>query len=272
METMVSIIVPTYNRENVIGRALRSILRQTYSSYEVVVVDDASTDGTESVVADLQDPRIRYIALQENQGAAHARNVGIREAKYDYIAFLDSDDEWLPDKLELQMKKMLKSSEQFAMVYCRMRGLSRDGSGTFVCPQQDYVKEILEGDLFKPLLFQNVIGTPAMVARRECLEQVGGFKETLHCLEDWELILRIAKRWKIGFVDKILVQIHRSQGSVSTNTTWYLIARCYMVSLYRQEITELGMMDRVKKQILDVAAKKNLYEEIKELLNRDIEL
>lgn len=272
METMVSIIVPTYNREDVIERALSSILRQTYSSYEVVVVDDGSTDGTQSVVAGLQDSRIRYIALQENRGAAYARNVGIREAKYDYIAFLDSDDEWLPDKLELQMKKMLNSSEQYGMVYCRMQGLSRDGSDTFVCPHQDYVKEILEGDLFKPLLFQNVIGTPAMIVRRECLEQTGGFKETLHCLEDWELILRIAKRWKIGFVDKILVEIHRSKGSVSTNTAWYLITRCYIVSLYRQEITELGMMDQVKKEILDVAAKINLYEETKELLNRNIEL
>ncbi|MDE7132455.1 MAG: glycosyltransferase family 2 protein [Lachnospiraceae bacterium] len=272
MKTMVSIIVPTYNRENVIERALRSILRQTYSAYEVIVVDDGSTDGTESVVARLQDDRIRYIALQENQGVAHARNVGIQEAKYDYVAFLDSDDEWLPNKLELQMKKMLSSSKRTGMVYCRMGGLLRDGSGRFVCPHEDYVKEILEGELFKPLLFQNVIGTPTMLVRKECLQQTGGFKETLHCLEDWELILRIAKNWKIAFVDKVLVEVHKSEGSVSTNTPWYLIARCYMVSLYRQEITELGMMDQVKKEILDVAVKNNLYEEINELLNRDIEL
>ena len=134
------------------------------------------------------------------------------------------------------------------------------------------MKEILEGDLFKPLLFQNVIGTPTMLVRRDCLEQIGGFKETLHCLEDWELILRIAKRWKIGFVDKILVEVYKTEGSVSTNTPWYLITRCYMVSLYRQEITELGMLDRVKEEILGVAAKSNLYEEMKELLERDIEL
>ena len=272
MKTMVSIIVPTYNRENVIERALRSILCQTYSAYEVIVVDDGSTDGTETVVTGLQDDRIRYIALQENQGVAHARNVGIQQAKYDYIAFLDSDDEWLPNKLELQMKKMLSSSKRTGMVYCRMGGLLRDGSGRFVCPDEDYVKEILGGDIFNPLLLQNVIGTPAMLVRRECLQQTGGFKETLHCLEDWELILRIAKRWKIGFVDKILVEVHKSAGSISANTPWYLIARCYMVSLYRQEMTELGIMDRVKEEILDVAANNNLYEEIKELLNRDIEL
>ena len=272
METMVSIIIPTYNRENVIKRAVNSVLRQSYSAYEVIIVDDGSTDGTEDVVASIEDPRIRYIALKENQGVAHARNVGIREARYEYIAFLDSDDEWLPNKLKRQMKKMQAVPNEFAMVYCRMSGLMRNRTDRFVCPQRDYVKEILEGNLFQPLLFQNVIGTPTIVVRKECLEQVGGFKEALRCLEDWELILRIARRWKIGFVDEILVEVHKSAGSVSMNTGWYLVTRCYMVSLYRQEITELGMMDRVKTEILDVARKNNLYDETKELLSREIEL
>lgn len=272
METMVSIIIPTYNRENVIERAINSILKQTYTSYEIIVVDDGSADNTKDVIEKIQDSRIRYIALQENQGVAHARNIGIQGAKYEYIAFLDSDDEWLPNKLELQMMKMLNASEKYGLVYCRMSGLLRDGKNRFVCPHQDYVKEILEGDLFKPLLMQNVIGTPAMLVRKECLEQVGGFKEALKCLEDWELILRIAKKWKIGFVDKILVEVHKSAGSVSTNIAWYLVARCYMVSLYRQEITEIGAMDKMKAEILSVAKDANLYEEIKELLTRDIEL
>lgn len=272
MEAMVSIIIPTYNRENVIKRAIDSVLRQTYSSYELVIVDDGSTDGTESVVDQAADSRIRYIRLKENQGVAHARNVGIREAKYDYIAFLDSDDEWLPDKLTRQMEKMLSGPKEFGMVYCRMGGQSRNSTERFVCPHQSFVKEILEGNLFQPLLFQNVIGTPAMLVRKECLEQVGGFKEALRCLEDWELVLRIARNWKIGFVDEILVEVHKSAGSVSMNTGWYLVTRCYMVSLYRKEITELGMIDCVKAEILDVAKKNNLYEETKELLNRDIEL
>ena len=116
METMVSIIIPTYNRANVIKRAIDSVLRQTYDSYEVVVVDDGSTDETESVIAGIQDARIRYIALKENQGVAHARNIGIREARYDYIAFLDSDDEWLLDKLELQMRLFQNSTEDIGMV------------------------------------------------------------------------------------------------------------------------------------------------------------
>lgn len=272
MSAKVSVVVPTYNRANVIGRALRSILEQTYSDYEVIVVDDGSTDDTESVVNAINDARLRYIPLSENQGVAHARNVGIREAACDYIAFLDSDDEWLPDKLQLQMEEMEKLDDSYGMVYCRMGGWTRDGSSRFVCPVLDWKQEVLAGNIFHSLLFRNVIGTPSMLVRRECFEEVGGFKEALHCLEDWEMILRIAKRWKIGFVDKILVEVHKSEGSVTTNMAWHLITRCYMVSLYREEMSRLRMLDSVKEEILGIAAQYDLCEEIRELLNRDIEL
>lgn len=272
MEPMVSIIVPTYNRENVIERALGSILRQSYESYEVIVVDDGSTDHTADVVRKIQDDRIRYIALPENQGVAHARNVGIREAKYDYIAFLDSDDEWLPDKLMLQMKKMLDAPKGVGLVYCRMGGLQRDGKDRYLCPSRDFRDAVLEGNMFELLLWRNVIGTPAVLARKECLEQAGGFKETLHCLEDWELFLRVAREWEIGFVDEVLVEVNKSERSVSTNAPWYLIARCYMVSRYRQEMKASGSYDVIVTEILNKAKENNLYEEIKELLTRDIEL
>ncbi len=272
METMVSIIIPTYNRANVIKRAIDSVLRQTYDSYEVVVVDDGSTDETESVIAGIQDARIRYIALKENQGVAHARNIGIREARYDYIAFLDSDDEWLPDKLELQMRLFRNSTEDIGMVYCRMGGLTRDGKKRFVCPAQYFSRELLEGEMFRFLLRQNVIGTPTVIVCKDCLDQVGGFKETIQCLEDWEWILRIAGKWKIGFVDQVLVEVHKTSGSVSTNTTWHLIVRCYLVSLYRREMTEAGIISDVQNEILDVAGEIGIFDEISELLSREIEL
>ncbi len=272
METMVSIIIPTYNRANVIKRAIDSVLRQTYDSYEVVVVDDGSTDETGSVIAGIQDARIRYIALKENQGVAHARNIGIREARYDYIAFLDSDDEWLLDKLELQMRLFQNSTEDIGMVYCRMGGLTRDGKERFVCPAQYFSRELLEGEMFRFLLRQNVIGTPTVIVRKDCLDQVGGFKETIQCLEDWEWILRIAGKWKIGFVDQVLVEVHKTSGSVSTNTTWHLIVRCYLVSLYRREMTEAGIISDVQNEILDVAGEIGIFDEISELLSREIEL
>ena len=117
-----------------------------------------------------------------------------------------------------------------------------------------------------------MIGTPTVIVRKDCLDQVGGFKETIQCLEDWEWILRIAGRWKIGFVDQVLVEVHKTSGSVSTNTTWHLIVRCYLVSLYRREMTESGIISDVQNEILDVAVEAGIFDEISELLRREIEL
>lgn len=272
MREMVSIIVPTYNREKEISRAINSILQQTYEDYEIIIVDDGSTDHTRSVVEQIKDDRIRYIQLEQNQGAGHARNIGIQEARFDYIAFLDSDDEWMPDKLNLQMDKLLSSGEKFGMVYCRMSGYQRHSDARFICPPMELKNEVLEGELFDKLLLHNVIGTPTVLLRRECLEQIGGFKESLLCLEDWELILRIAKEWKIGFVDKILVEVHKLDGSISTNVGGYLVTRCYMVSLYRKEMIEAGVLDQVREDVLDRAKPFGLCDEMEELLTRDFEL
>lgn len=272
MKEMVSIVVPTYNREKELSRAIRSIMQQTYEEYEIIVVDDGSTDHTMAVVQQFGDDRIRYIRLEHNQGAGHARNIGIQQARYDYIAFLDSDDEWLPDKLRLQMDKMLSSEEKLGMVYCRMGGRQRHSNIRFICPPAEVAGEVLEGDLFDKLLQHNVIGTPTMVLRRECLEQVGGFKESLLCLEDWELILRIARNWKIGFVEDILVEVHKLDGSISTNIGGYLVTRCYMVSLYRKEMIEAGVLDAVRDDVLKRAKPVGLCGEMEELLKRDFEL
>lgn len=274
MEEMVSIIIPTYNREEYIERAVLSILRQTYDRYEIIIVDDGSTDHTQEVIERIAEKEkcIRYIKLEQNQGVAHARNVGMREAAYDYIAFLDSDDEWLPEKLEHQMCKMMESSEDTALVFCRMSGIDRNGVTRFVCPHESIEKELLEGNIFLRLLRANVIGTPSVLIHRKCLEQAGGFKESLTCLEDWEWILRIARSWRIGFVDEVLVEVHKLPGSISTNMAGYLITRCYMVSLYREEMIRDHCLESISKDILDRAQKCGIYEEIQELLLRDFDL
>ena len=269
---MVSIIIPTYNREKEIGRAVWSILQQTYVWYEIIIVDDGSTDNTEEVIRQFADDRIRYIQLETNQGPSHARNIGIKEALYDYIAFHDSDDEWMPDKLELQMCKMTQVSEMFGLVYCRMSGIARDGSSRFVCPPLEYERSALEGSMFKILLRQNAIGTPTMLVRKECLEKVGGFKEGLNCLEDWELILRIARNYQIGFVDEILLEVHKLPDSVSVNIGAYIVSRCYMMSKYRKEMLEYGIFESISREILVMAEAVGLLEETRELLNKDFEI
>lgn len=96
----VSVVIPTYNRAHLVGRAIQSVLNQTYQDFEIIVVDDGSTDNTEEVVKSFNDPRIRYIRHDQNRGGSAARNTGIKMARGEYIAFQDSDDEWLPEKLE----------------------------------------------------------------------------------------------------------------------------------------------------------------------------
>ncbi len=272
MEEKISIVVPTYNRESVIGRAVHSILCQTYEDYEIIVVDDGSTDQTRMVVEQFADERIRYIRLEGNHGAGYARNVGIRESRYDYVAFLDSDDEWRRCKLELQMQRMQELPPEVGLVYCRMAGERGEGRGRFCVPSYEYDRGLLEGDMFRFLLRQNVIGTPTILARSECLMQSGGFKETLRCIEDYELILRIARAWKIGLVDEVLVEVHKTADSLTCRVGDQLVSGCYIVSKYRREMAAFGILDAVKADILDLACRHGVQEAIEELLTRDFEL
>ena len=269
---MVSVIIPTYNRENVIIRAIESVLRQTYPYFELLIIDDGSTDRTRQAVEQIGDERIQYISLQQNGGAAHARNIGIQEARYDYIAFLDSDDEWLPEKLELQMDVMLHSPEKFDAVYCRMDSASRETGERIVYPFLEWKAEELEGMLFDKILRQNLIPMPAFLVRRECIEKVGGLKETLRCYEDWEWFLRIAKECRIGFVDQVLLIIHKMDVSVTTQSVhggWPVIVRCYFVSKYRQEMIRINALEEIQEDILRKARAWDIYEETVELLQRD---
>lgn len=269
---MVSIIIPTYNREQVIGRSIASVLNQTYPYFELLIVDDGSVDQTKQVVERITDERIHYIALDKNQGVGHARNIGMQEAKYDYLAFLDSDDEWMPEKLELQMEKMLYSPEKLGAVYCRMDTLSRKTGERHIYPPLSRSKEDIEGHIFNKLLEGNLIGMPTLLIRRECMEKVGGFRESLKCLEDYEWILRIAEEYRIGLVDEPLLRVYKLAESVSTNAVAYVLTRCYLISKYRREMAEANVLDQAEAELLGHAKQMNMYEEIKELLNRDFEL
>ncbi|MGB9587486.1 MAG: glycosyltransferase family 2 protein, partial [Armatimonadota bacterium] len=124
----VSVVIPTYNRALLVERAIRSVLGQTYTDFEVIVVDDGSTDDTKRILADLahEDPRVRWFHHSENRGAQAARNTGCRAAEGEYIAFLDSDNEWLSNKLHLQMELLKEHGEYIGVVYCGFRVIYPD--------------------------------------------------------------------------------------------------------------------------------------------------
>ena len=188
----VSVIIPTYNRAHLVGRAIRSVLNQTFQDFEIIVVDDGSTDNTEEVIKSFNDPRIRYIRHEQNRGGSAARNTGIRAARGEYIAFLDSDDEWLPQKLERQVNAFKSLDETTGLVYTGLRFV--DHKGALVWEQRPN----LSGYIFHKLLRRNVIGTASSVMlRRDCLLFTGLFDETLPSRQDLDLWIRIARQFKV---------------------------------------------------------------------------
>lgn len=265
-EKYVSIILPTYNRAHSIRRSIESILRQTYPHWELLVIDDGSTDHTEEIVAEIaaSDSRVRYYRQPQNRGVAAARNEGIRQAQYEYIAFQDSDDVWEEDKLEKQMR-VFDDRPQVGMVYCAFEGEKQDGTIIRI-PDNSMGIENLQGNMYRLLLQRNVIDAPTVVIRKECLDKVGGFDETLTCLEDWELFLRIAKEFEIGYAaDALLISdIHNS--GVSSRVGGYFQARCAMIVKHKAALLEYGIFQQTVEQMLIIAKDAGVLEQAAQML------
>lgn len=260
----VSIIIPTYNRADVLPASVESVLRQTYSDFELLLVDDGSTDHTESVINSIPDSRIRYLRLSENRGVAAARNEGIRQAAYDYIAFQDSDDYWKEDKLEKQMN-FLTERPDAGLLYCPYECRKADGSVILV-PGPNIPPEEKQGNIYRHMLRRNTIGTPGVLVRRQCLDKSGLFLETLTCLEDWELFLRISKDHEIAFLDEPLLIVNLSRDGVSHNISGYYEARCRMIAMHREALLSFGLFSDVTKDVLESAENLGILTQVSGLL------
>ena len=262
----VSIILPTYNRAHCIGRAVESVLDQTYPAWELLVIDDGSTDNTEERIADYaaSDGRVRYCRQACNRGVSAARNEGIRQARYEYIAFQDSDDAWRADKLEKQMR-VFEESPEAGLVYCAMQGTRQDGSAVRI-PDASIDRRLLHGNLYELLLQGNVIDAPTAVGRQSCLEKCGGFDESLSCLEDWELFLRIAEAYEIGYVDEALVDSDVHNEGVSSRVGGYFQARCRMIALHKAALLRYGLFNRVTERVLLMAKEAGVLEQVAGIL------
>jgi glycosyltransferase involved in cell wall biosynthesis len=229
----VSIVIPTYNRARLLRRAVQSILNQTYQNFEIIIVDDCSNDNTENVVKSFPDERIRYIRHEKNKGAVVARNGGIKAARGEYIAFQDSDDEWLPEKLEKQMKAFENGPPNLGVVYTSFWLI--DGSTKTYSPPS-YVKRT-EGEIHDALLEVNFIGTPTVVVKKECFEKAGLFK-SLPRLQEWDLWIRISEHYSFSHVNEPLVNAYLQPDSISRNTNAFIIARKYILEKYFEEISK----------------------------------
>lgn len=182
-----SVIVPTYNRDALVKGAIQSVLAQTFSDFELIIVDDHSTDNTKDVVQSCSDKRITYILNDHKRGPGGARNAGLARARGKWVAFLDSDDVWLPKKLELVYKRIRDVDAEVGLVYTRFADY--DFEKKQITSLSTFSKE---GWLQEDLLYENCIGTLSVVTiRNDLLKRVGGFDEQMFMGEDFELYVRI---------------------------------------------------------------------------------
>lgn len=226
----VSVVIPTYNRAHTLSKSLNSVLNQTYQNFEIIIVDDGSSDNTEDVIRNFQkkDKRIIYVKHEKNKGQSAAENTGIKIAKGDYIAFQDSDDEWLPKKLEKQIKLIEKSPSDLGVVYT---GLLRIMGNKRIYVPGSWVKQ-KDGYIYNELLKGNFVSTPTILARKECFQKLGMFDERLKALQDWDLVLRFSKFYKFGFIDEPLVLAPFMTDSLSVNYKTMLASYELIISKY----------------------------------------
>ena len=206
----ISVIMPTYNRARYLGEAIRSVLGQTWSDLELLVVDDGSTDGTRALVEAIGDERVRYLP-QSHRGIGAAMNTGLRAARGEYVARLDSDDVWLPDMLEATCS-VLELRPEVDIAYGK--GQAMDARGRPL-RQTLGMLERFPGDPFRSMLYDDFTCNVAMLVRRACFEQYGFFDESLVASEDWDMWLRLSRHCAFAFVDRVLVRFRWHDGNLT---------------------------------------------------------
>ena len=215
----ISIIIPTYNRADFLPKTITSILNQTYQEWEAIIVDDASIDNTEEIVKGYQDSRIQYVSHKYNLGISAARNTGIKNSKGKYIALLDSDDEWLPEKLSCQMKIFQKEDLKCGVV-CTSAYIVKDGKISSCKALPNRLDSIYE-----KLIFKNIIWCSSVLIRKECFEKLGLFDEHLKSCEDWDMWIRISKYYKFIILKTPLIKYLVHPGQKSEDLSGKIVSR-----------------------------------------------
>ncbi len=210
-------IIPTYNRRDLLPRAIDSVLAQTRTVDEIIVIDDGSTDGTGDMLRERYGERVQH-AWQANAGVSAARNHGLRLARGRYLTLLDSDDEWLPGKTALQLA-FLEAHPDFGMVLCDVERIDGDYRHIDVFHRREVVRE--DGWALRWLVHNPALVPASVMLRRQVVDQLGGFDEGLRTAEDLEFHLRVARHWKIGVVEQALVRAMRGHDGLSAADSTY---------------------------------------------------
>ncbi len=237
----VSVIVPTFNRARLLPRSIRSVLNQTFEDFELLVIDDGSTDDTADVLASMSDPRLRHLRQPDNAGVAHARNRGLREARGRFIAFLDSDDAWHAPKLQRQIDHFETLDDDVGLAISGFETVKSDGRVDVWQPTQ-------RGDLYNDLLVDNVLSgaSSTLMMRRSAIASAGFFDPSLPAAEDWEYWIRIARSMHVDSLPDVLATYHdeESVDRRSAGKQKNLAARAMIFAKHRRAIRERSLTGR----------------------------
>ena len=234
----VSVVIPVFNRPVAVRRAIDSVLAQTYRDFEILVVDDASTDDTASVVAAVDDPRVVLIRHRRRCGGSATRNSGINASHGSYVAFLDSDDEWMPDKLHRQIELFERSGNDVGLVYAGFERRLPDGEVATHIPRD-------RTGLSRKLLIDNVVGGASVgVVRQAVFERVGFFDTALQSGQDVDFWLRVCEQFSADFVPDVLVRIWQQDAGdrITTNVASLISGREVFFQKHRRKMERIGVV------------------------------
>ena len=229
----VSVVIPTYNRADVLPRAIDSVLTQRYEDFECIIVDGASTDDTEAVVSRYNDDRLRYIRHDENQGANAARNAGVRAAAGTYVSFLDSDDEFLPENLAVTTA-VLENNPDCAGVFHSVRSI-RDG-------RVDTVFDAEPGEVsVEAARTENVIGGfTCVMFRTEAFESIGYLDESLPAYHDWDFFIRLVETHRMIGIGEILANYYVHDGRITADMPRKFEGQDRFLEKHGEKLTRAG--------------------------------
>ena len=212
-QPLVSVVIPAFNAEKYIATCIDSVLAQSYSNFEIVVVDDGSTDNTIDLISEYKNPRIKTYS-QVNSGSASARNHGVQKASGEWIAFIDSDDIWTTDKLQKQLEQCADCAWSHTDSYF-LGGIYEEHT------KASDLSEKHSGEIFSRLLVENFIGTSCVMIKKAIFQEIGGFSSSYRALQDWDLWIRVAAKYQICYIAEPLVyyRVHPESTSRFTRKT-----------------------------------------------------
>jgi len=254
----ISVILPVYNRTRILCRAIKSILVQSFADFELIVVDDGSTEDVKGTINEFCDTRVRYHRCAIRQGAGAARNIGVRLAVADYVAFQDSDDVWLPENLKKHWKVIEENGSSYSVIYSDMiwQPIS-------YAPMAHTSPDVETGRLINPdtRFYQTyLIGIQSCLIRKSAIMECGGFNEDLPCFEDLDLLLRLSKTHHFWHIRERLVEYYETESSISHQIKNEFVVRRFLLRNHKEALRSFRFLYLKEKIICILAASSFLGE------------